>query len=131
MEAGERAILNAGHTVAHALEVATDFRLLHGEALSVGLVAEARLGEALDLTAGGTAARLSEALERYDLPIDLPPMVTPESVAQAARTDKKNRGGRLRFSLLENIGKMYRTKTGNWTVTVSERDLISSLRDVP
>ena len=68
LEKGRRAILNTGHTVAHALERETDYAMLHGEAVAVGLVTEAQLGEAAGITAAGTADSLRSALGSAGLP---------------------------------------------------------------
>src|SRR6185503_408422 len=58
-ESGVRAVLNFGHTVAHAIEAVAKFESSHGEAVAVGMAFEARLGEALGVTAAGTAARVT------------------------------------------------------------------------
>jgi 3-dehydroquinate synthase len=129
-EAGARAALNAGHTIAHAIEAAAEFDALHGEAVAMGLVAETSVAERLGIAVPGTTNRLKEALLRYDLPTGLPPGFEPSQLAAPARIDKKNRGGRLRLALVEEIGKMARTKTGDWTFHIAEEDLINSLKEV-
>jgi 3-dehydroquinate synthase len=103
-ESGRRAVLNAGHTVAHALETASGFTLRHGEAVAIGLVAEARLGEQLGVTAAGTASALAALLDRLGLPTRTPREVDRAAAVAAMHSDKKNRGGELRFSLLRAIG---------------------------
>ncbi len=101
-ESGLREILNFGHTLGHAIESASDFAVGHGAAVAIGMVLEARLGERIGVTAEGTARRLTEALE----PLDLPPAdgLDLERVLAYLLTDKKVRGGRPRFVLLERIG---------------------------
>src|SRR6185503_7140921 len=66
-EAGRRAILNFGHTVAHAIEATTKFATLHGEAVAIGMAYEARLAETLGIAEPGTADRLQRLLEHYAL----------------------------------------------------------------
>lgn len=101
---GRRAILNAGHTVAHAVESASGYAILHGEAVAIGLVTEARLGEQLGATRPGTASTLARLLEAFGLPTVLPPALDPEAVLSAMAADKKNLGGDIRFALIESLG---------------------------
>ena len=116
-EAGRRAILNAGHTVAHALEQASGYALAHGEAVAIGLVAECRLAESIGLAEPGIAAAVTQLLERLGLPTALPGLAA-ERLLEAMGTDKKNRGSRIRFALPVAIGAMARGE--GWTVAVLE-----------
>ena len=120
LEGGERAVLNFGHTVAHAIELLTDYRVPHGEAVAIGMVAEARIGEQLGVTHAGTADRLRETLSRLGLPTEPPPDVDPSAVVDATRTDKKARAGRVRYSLIERLGTPARGQDGGWTVEVED-----------
>jgi len=90
-ETGRRAILNAGHTVAHAVEHASDYTLPHGEAVAVGLVAECRLAEGLGLARSGLAADVAALLSRLGLPSDLDRRLPRDRVLAAMSQDKKNR----------------------------------------
>jgi len=103
-ESGRRRILNFGHTVAHALESLLGYRITHGDAVSIGMVAEARLGEAHGVTAPGTAARLRMVLEGLGLPVSIPPSVAPEAILGAALGDKKARQGQAEYVLLREVG---------------------------
>jgi len=94
--AGRRVLLNLGHTVGHAVEAASGWRVLHGEAVSVGLLAAARMAEGRGLLRAGEAAALGEALEALGLPVHLPRGVDPRAVLRFAGVDKKRRGGALR-----------------------------------
>jgi 3-dehydroquinate synthase len=116
-EAGRRAILNAGHTVGHALEQASGYALAHGEAVAIGLVTECRLAERMGLAAPGTARAVSAALERLGLPVSLPG-VPPERLLEAMASDKKNRSSRIRFALPVAVGEM--APGEGWTVAVLE-----------
>src|SRR5207249_9471688 len=71
-ESGRRAILNFGHTIGHAIEATSKFEVLHGEAVAIGMGYEARLGEALGITAKGTAERIVKLLEQLRLPVERP-----------------------------------------------------------
>lgn len=114
-EAGRRAILNAGHTIAHALEQASGYALPHGEAVAIGLVIECRLAESLGLAAAGTAGEVTTLLSRLGLPTE-PPGVSPERLFEAIASDKKNRESRIRFALPVCIGAM--APGEGWTVAV-------------
>jgi len=105
-EAGRRAVLNAGHTVAHALEQATSYALPHGEAVALGLVAECALAEALGLAPAGLGAQVAALLSRLGLPVRLAEPVDPERLIAAMGSDKKNRASRVRFALPTRLGAM-------------------------
>ncbi len=113
-EGGRRAILNAGHTVAHALEQATAYRISHGEAVAIGLVLETRVGERNGRSAPGTAARIAQLLEHLGLPTELPGEIATPVLAAAASSDKKNRGGQVRASFITAFGCVTPTD-GTWT----------------
>jgi 3-dehydroquinate synthase len=126
-EAGVRAVLNFGHTIAHAIEAAAKFEASHGEAVAVGMVVEARLGEALGITAAGTASRIVRALERHHLPLGLPASATTAQLMDAMRHDKKSRDAQLRFALPATIGAMHRAVGGAYTVAASEDAVLAAL----
>ena len=105
-ESGERAHLNLGHTIGHALEAEGGFeRLTHGEAVALGLVAALRIGVALGVTPPDLAADVRRLLGRLELPVDL----DAEPLEQALRWvsyDKKRQGGALRFVLVRAPGSV-------------------------
>jgi 3-dehydroquinate synthase len=106
-EAGLRAILNFGHTVGHAIETLTGYRsYLHGEAVSIGMVAEARLAAILGITDREVATALSSLLSSYGLPVSIPPDIKDSDILSTMEIDKKALAGRLRFILPERIGKV-------------------------
>lgn len=127
-EAGLRAVLNFGHTVAHAIESCAKFEASHGEAVAVGMVIEARLGEALGLTAAGTADRIARALAQYNLPLELPAAAKPAELLDAMRHDKKSRDSELRFALPSKIGAMHHVAAGGYTVAAPEDAVLHALR---
>ncbi|HET8579350.1 MAG TPA: 3-dehydroquinate synthase [Methylomirabilota bacterium] len=103
-EAELRAVLNYGHTIGHALEAITGYkRWAHGEAISLGIVAEARLAEKLGLASAETAERQRRLLERAGLPVS-GTAVMPNAVVEALARDKKARDGRVPFVLAPEIG---------------------------
>ena len=99
-----RWVLNYGHTIGHALEAATGFRRwVHGEAVSLGVVAESRLAERLEICSPATANRQLRLLAAVGLPVT-GLHVEPASVIDALSRDKKTRDGRTSFVLAPEIG---------------------------
>lgn len=106
-ESGLRAILNYGHTIGHAIETATGYtRYLHGEAVAIGMYAEAKLARRLGLLDGEQAERIRAVIDSYGLPSDVPDDIPFESVLSSMRLDKKALSGDLRFVLPERIGSV-------------------------
>lgn len=105
-EQGRRSILNFGHTVGHALEAVAGYgRLLHGEAVAIGMCCEAELGVRLGITSEESARRLRRLIERWGLPSRIPADLDAADLVQAMRRDKKAVGGDLRFSFIETLGR--------------------------
>ncbi|HEY3065218.1 MAG TPA: 3-dehydroquinate synthase [Methylomirabilota bacterium] len=103
-EAALRAVLNYGHTIGHALEAATGYtRWTHGEAVSLGIAAEARLANRLGLATPATVERQERLLSALGLPIRTQ-AVNVEAVLGAIRHDKKARNGRVPFVLAPTLG---------------------------
>lgn len=125
-EGGRRKILNFGHTLAHALEAAAGFRFPHGSAVAVGMVLEARLGEAVGVTREGTGKELERVLRALELPVRPPPGLDADRVLAFTRTDKKGRKGRPRFVLLEAPGRVARAE--GWAHDVPEERVSALLR---
>jgi 3-dehydroquinate synthetase len=107
-------MLNFGHTLGHAVEALSGYRLLHGEAVAIGMVLEARLGEAMGVTETGTADRITEVLSAAGLPTRLPERMSAAAVLAATRTDKKARRGRVEYALIERIGAASAGAEGTW-----------------
>lgn len=124
-EAGLREILNFGHTVGHALERARDYALPHGTAVAQGMLWEARLGEALQVTPPGTAEELEGWLAVLDLPLRAAAVPAPELEAAFLR-DKKSRSGEPRVVLLEELGRVARTDDGRWAHPVPVETILAS-----
>ena len=103
---GVRMQLNFGHTLAHALENAMGYgTLLHGEAVSIGMVAAARWGETLGITPAGTAERIRAVLEGYELMTEVPAGLSAQALAATMALDKKAEGSTVRTVLLTEIGQ--------------------------
>ncbi|HVB96896.1 MAG TPA: 3-dehydroquinate synthase [Chloroflexota bacterium] len=108
-ESGLRMILNYGHTIGHALEAVLNYEgLLHGEAVSIGMVGAARLSVERGGLQPHEAARQNTVLARFGLPTQLPesmPRPSVDSILEAMTRDKKSRGADLRWILLDRVGQ--------------------------
>ena len=103
-EHGRRSVLNLGHTFAHGIEYVAARRgddIAHGEAVAMGIILASRLGDRLHGTS--LEAEISAGFERLGLPVNCP--YSPEELLPAMTKDKKGVGEKLRFVLLEGIGK--------------------------
>jgi 3-dehydroquinate synthase len=123
-ESGERAILNYGHTIGHALEAAGNYKTLHhGEAVSIGMEAEAILSMELGIAPLEVLAAQNKLLKLCGLPTRVKKM--PEKkVLAALKLDKKNVSGRTRFVLPEAVGRV------RWGVEVPSDLIASALRTI-
>lgn len=106
LDTGSRMMLNFGHTLGHALEKLEGFTgLMHGEAVGIGMVLAAQIGERLGLTAAGTADSIRSLLKQYDLPVAQ--SFTAQQLVEATALDKKSDGDRLNLILLKEIGEAF------------------------
>lgn len=126
-ESDRRKVLNFGHTLGHAIEAASGYTLLHGEAVAIGMVAEAAAGEVAGISERGTADRIRDALVRANLPVGVPSSVGTDRVLEIARTDKKSREGSLRFAVPRRIGEMAGADSG-WVVAIPDETIREVLR---
>lgn len=121
-EGGWRRVLNFGHTVGHALELASGYVLPHGQAVAAGMVVEAGVGEELGVTAPGTAQRIRALVEPFGLPHSHPALARARWLASLMMRDKKNRSGVVHIVRLKELG---RTGMGDeTTIGVPETDLV-------
>lgn len=100
---GQRALLNLGHTIGHAIESASDGGLLHGEAVGLGLIAACRVSAALGLDGAGLEADVTAALAASGLPADLAPWLRDDVLARV-QVDKKRLGANLKFVAVREVG---------------------------
>ena len=104
-ESGVRALLNLGHTFAHAIETGTGYGTwLHGEAVAAGIVLAARMSHRMGWLAGQDCERIERLFLRAGLPVRAPAALSPECMLELMSVDKKIRRGRLRLILLRGIG---------------------------
>ena len=128
-ETGLREILNFGHTVGHALEHASDFRIAHGAGVAMGMVWEASLGERMGVTEAGTAATIAGWLSALGLPTQ-PEPVDPVAFAAGLGVDKKARDGTPRVVLLARCGQVAPAPDGGWAHRVPS-ELVEALAPWP
>ncbi|MBS6599904.1 MAG: 3-dehydroquinate synthase [Clostridium sp.] len=119
-ESGLREILNLGHTVGRAIETVSEYKLLHGEALSIGLVAEVKLAYKLGYVTAEERDRVINLLEKANLPIAIPEYIDREKLVKKLYTDKKVRDGKLRFVLQKGIGNVVEFENGQFATPISE-----------
>ncbi|HEX9029498.1 MAG TPA: 3-dehydroquinate synthase [Anaerolineales bacterium] len=105
-EKGWRAALNLGHTLGHAVELASHYDLRHGEAVSIGMVAAARLAELRGLAETGLVGQIESVLGRLGLPIKMPSYLEHTDILRGMSLDKKRRDGKVRFVLPIRIGEV-------------------------
>lgn len=106
MEHGRRAILNFGHSFAHAIETAQEYKgLLHGESVSVGMRLATQLSEQLGYTDARTTERVINILRATGLPLNIPEGIDLQQLGTIIKQDKKVASGQLRLVLLKSLGK--------------------------
>ncbi len=122
---GERALLNFGHTVGHAIERAGDYRkFLHGEAVSLGIVAACAISVKRAGLPADQRAAIVDLLARFGLPTHLPPNFARKNILDAIKFDKKFEGGKVRFVVTPRIGTAHITNN----VTLSDiREAVKEL----
>lgn len=121
-EQGARALLNLGHTFAHALEAYTHYqRWLHGEAVAIGLYCAAVLSYELDLIDSSIVMQIEQMLQWAALPNKIPKDIELAELTRLMSLDKKIRNGCLRFVLVNNFGDCYLSDK------VTEHDLKNAL----
>ena len=105
-EKGFRAALNLGHTVGHAVELVSQFELRHGEAIAIGMVAEANFAERNGLAKTGLAHGIADVLSKLGLPTSIPKRMPRAEIIHAMWVDKKRSAGAIRFALPIEIGRV-------------------------
>lgn len=129
-ESGLREILNLGHTVGRAIETVSDYRLLHGEALAVGMAAQALLSAGLGYMSEEQAKRVIALYNRAGLATEIPDYIDREMLLKKLYTDKKVRDGKIRFVLQRGIGSVMEFAPGVYARPIEEelaREIIMEL----
>jgi len=103
-EKGVRAALNLGHTVGHAVELVSKFKLRHGEAVAIGIAAEARYAVRVGLAGKGLDEAIAGTMSAMGLPIHIPKELPRDEIVRAMRVDKKKDASAIRFALPVELG---------------------------
>jgi 3-dehydroquinate synthase len=121
-ENGLRRLLNFGHTVGHAVELLSRYTIRHGEAVAIGMAAEARMSVRCGMLTNGEADRLTLLLRRYGLPTEIPASMPAPRIIEATLRDKKASRGLVSYTLLSAIGS---AEAG---ISLAENDALHLLR---
>lgn len=119
-EKGFRAALNFGHTVGHAVELVSGFRLRHGEAVAVGMAVEARYSARVGLAGTGVVEALESVLEKLNLPTRIPENLARGEIVKSMRVDKKRSAKSIRFALPAQNGKVELVDVTNLEEVIDE-----------
>jgi len=117
-EQNKRRILNYGHTIGHAVEAASGFELLHGEAVAIGIIAAGLIEIELELGSQKRLERIRQILEKLDVPVKLPKNLAKRDLIDLIKHDKKAVKKWPRFVLISNIGQVY-CPDGQYAVEVA------------
>lgn len=128
-EHGLRKVLNFGHTIGHGVEAGSDYALLHGEAVAIGMIAESLLAERVGIAEEGTAAAVTRAVAAVGLPSRMPSAVDADRVLALMRSDKKRRRGMLEYSLPKRVGEMAGASSA-WAIHVPDAMTLEVLRSL-
>lgn len=108
-EKGERALLNFGHTIGHAIEKLSDFTLFHGQCVALGMVAAAFISNVKGYLSSIELDDIKNTLEAFDLPTSIPKdlSISTDEILNATKNDKKRIGSKIKFILLRKIGEAF------------------------
>jgi 3-dehydroquinate synthase len=129
-ESGLRETLNLGHTVGRAIETVSDYRLLHGQALAIGLMAEVKMANKLGYCSCEDVVLLKNILSSAKLPTDIPDYIDREELIKKLYTDKKVKNGKLRFVFQKGIGEIMIFDNEQYAKAISEslaREIIMTM----
>lgn len=119
-ESGLREILNLGHTIGRAIETVSGYRLLHGEAVSIGLAGQVKLSHRLGYMDKDQCERVTALLHKASLPTEIPDYIDREELVKKLYTDKKVKNGRLRFVIQNGIGSIVEFEEGVFATPIEE-----------
>lgn len=122
-EQGDRALLNFGHTIGHAIEKAKDFELYHGECVALGCVAAAYISWKHELLTMDEYYEIRDMFVPFNLPISVDG-ISPEKILELTKSDKKMNAGQIKFILLKKVGKAV------IDMTVSDEDILNAIKEI-
>lgn len=106
-EKNKRRILNYGHTIGHAVEAASQYRLLHGQAVAIGMIAAGLIEQAMGLVQDDRLTRIRALLEKLEQPLKIPKAISKQQILDLLQHDKKAVGKRPKFVLLDALGSVW------------------------
>ena len=109
-EKGDRALLNFGHTIGHAIEKLMDFKMLHGQCVALGYVAAAYISYKRELLSAEEFFEIRDMNVGFNLPISFDGIDT-NKILEVTKSDKKMEAGKIKFILLKGIGHAFIDKT--------------------
>ncbi|MFA5251028.1 MAG: 3-dehydroquinate synthase [Phycisphaerae bacterium] len=124
-EKNQRRMLNYGHTIGHAVEAASGFKLLHGEAVAIGIIAAGLIEIEMGLSTPERLNKIRRIFEKLNVPVKLPPNLAENNLIGLMKHDKKAVGRQARFVLISDIGRVHCIK-GQWAVEVAP-DLVEKI----
>ncbi len=126
-EQNQQRILNYGHTIGHAVETASGFELLHGEAVAIGIIAAGLIEIELQLAQPDRLDRIRRILEKLGVPVKLPKDLAEDKLIDLIKHDKKAIDKWPRFVLISDIGQVH-SQDGQWAVKVGQQLVEKTLR---
>ena len=122
-EKGDRALLNFGHTIGHAIEKAKNFELYHGECVALGCVAAAYISWKHNLLGMEEYYEIRDMFVPFNLPISIDD-IRPEEILALTKSDKNMEAGKIKFILLKKVGKAVIDQT------VTDEDILGAIREI-
>ena len=122
-EQGDRALLNFGHTIGHAIEKAMNFEMVHGECIALGMVAAAYISWKHNWLSMDEYYEVRDMFVPFNLPISID-CIDPEEILRLTKSDKKMEGGQIKFVLLKKVGKAVIDRT------VTDEEILDAIREI-
>lgn len=122
-EKGDRALLNFGHTIGHAIEKAMNFEMVHGECIALGMVAAAYISWKHNWLSMEEYYEVRDMFVPFNLPISID-SIDPEEILKLTKSDKKMEGTQIKFVLLKKVGKAVIDKT------VTDDEILDAIREI-
>lgn len=122
-EKGDRALLNFGHTIGHAIEKAMNFEMVHGECIALGMVAAAYISWKHNWLSMDEYYEVRDMFVPFNLPISID-SINPEEILKLTKSDKKMEGTQIKFVLLKKVGKAVIDKT------VTDDEILDAIREI-
>ncbi len=126
-EGNLRMILNYGHTIGHAIEKLTHYKMLHGECVAIGMAVEADISNKMAYLDSDSVKELKELIRGFNLPHQVPGSISIEDIYQATFLDKKTIQNRPRYSLPESIGTMLQLD-GKYSIEVEQSLVFDAIK---